>query len=440
MHMTPLGPTVVVIVTLTVLNGFFSAAEIAVLAVRRTRLEELAGDGSRGARAALALRGTPENFLATVQIGITVVGATAAAFGGANLEAPLAGWLAQLGLGSAAEGVALGLVVAFISMLSIVLGELVPKSLALRSCERVSTGVARPLLLLSRVTRPLVWLLTSLSNLILKPFRDQTTFSESRLSPDELQQLVEESAAAGSLSPSAADIASRAIELAQLPVVSLLVPRGDVATIAREATREVVWDTLKTRPHARYLVVGGNIDEIEGYVLERELIAQLMDQQEIDLPAITREVPFFVERTPAVEVLRALQQRRTKLAVVVDDQGMTSGIVTIGDMTEELLGEVLDEHERPRESVREESEGVALVRADTPVQEVNRVLGLELAVSPEYTTLGGLLMHESGTILKPGEVVQLHDDVSVEVVEATSRQIKRVRIRLPRASQPTRRA
>jgi magnesium and cobalt transporter len=109
-------------------------------------------------------------------------------------------------------------------------------------------------------------------------------------------------------------------------------------------------------------------------------------------------------------------------------------------MTEELLGEVLDEHERPRESVREESEGVALVRADTPVQEVNRVLGLELAVSPEYTTLGGLLMHESGKILKPGEVVQLNDDISVEVIEATSRQIKRVRIRLPRVSQPTPRA
>lgn len=423
------GSEVLVIVALSLLNGFFSAAEIALLSVRRTRLEELANEGHRGARAALALRSMPESFLATVQVGITVVGATAGAFGGARLEAPLTRLLERAGLGALAEEVALGLVVALISLLSIVLGELVPKSVALRASERVSTSVARPLLALAWLARPLVWLLTSISNLLLRPFGDQATFTESRLSPDELQQLVEESATAGALSPTAGDIASRAIDLAQLPVNSLLVPRAHVVSVRRGITAEAAWQLLKQQPHSRYPVVERDLDDVEGYVLARELIVQLMERREVDLPAITREVPFFAERTAAVEVLRTLQRKRTALAVVVDEQGMASGIVTIGDITEELLGEVLEEHEKPEDVVLVESPGVALVRGDTPVHEMNRALGLELPISSDYTTVAGLLIHQAGKILRTGEQLELSPEVVIEVVEATPRQIKRVRVR-----------
>ncbi|MFO0695874.1 MAG: CNNM domain-containing protein, partial [Polyangiales bacterium] len=175
-----------VILGLTLLNGFFSAAEIAVLSVRKTRLAELADEGSSGAEAVLRLRHDPERFLATVQIGITVVGATAGAFGGATLEAPLTEALVAFGFGRWAQNLALALVVALISYLSIVLGELVPKSLALRSSETISLFSARPLLALSFLARPLVWFLTISSNLVLRPFRDSTTFVEARLSPEEL--------------------------------------------------------------------------------------------------------------------------------------------------------------------------------------------------------------------------------------------------------------
>ena len=418
-----------IILGLTLVNGFFAAAEIGLLSVRRTRLQELAAEGRATASAALRLRNNPEQFLATVQVGITVGGATAGAFGGATLEAPLARWFESIGISRGSDQLALAVVVAFISVLSIVLGELVPKSLALRSSERVSLTIARPLLLLSRLARPLVFLLTQLSNLILRLFRDQTTFTETRLSPEELQNLVEEASTSGSLSPGTGDIASRAIELGQLPVSSLLIPRNEVTAISKSASRDEVWEILKNRPHSRYPIVERDLDGIEGYVVGRELIAQLVETQTIDLRAVTREVPFVVDRTQAVSALRDLQAKQAKLAVVLDEHGMTSGIVTIGDIADALLGEALNEHERPDHSIRMESPGVALVRGDTAVQDVNRALGIDLPISTHYATLAGLLMHESARIMRKGEQIAI-DGASFEVVDATTRQIKQIRVRV----------
>jgi putative hemolysin len=431
-----IGLELAVILGLTLVNGFFSAAEISILSVRRSRLQELA-DARKAAAFALRLRENPEHFLATVQVGITLVGSTASAFGGATLAAPLAHWLGSLGVTRGADQLALALVVMLISVLSIVLGELVPKSLAIRNSERISLAVARPLALLSRLAKPLVWLLTALSNLMLRPFRDQTNFTEARLSPQELQTLVEEAATAGSLAPTVGDIASRAIELGQLTVSSLLVPRTATVFIRLNATRDEIWATLKKEPHSRYPVVQSDLDSIEGYLVTNELIIQLVEQTDLNLRSLMREVLLFVEPTPAVTALRELQTKQAKLGVVVDEHGMTSGIVTITDIAEALLGEVLNEHERPDDSIRFEADRVALVRADTPLQEVNRRLGTELPGSPDYATLSGLLMHESSRILKTGERLSI-DGVQFEVVAATPRQVKMVRVRLPsRATEPS---
>jgi len=422
-----------VIVVLTLINGFFSAAEIGVLSVRRTRLQELMDEGKRGAAAALKLRDNPEQFLATVQVGITVVGATAGAFGGAVLEAPLTSWLTDLGVERFAEELALAIVVAFVSVLSIVLGELVPKSLALRASERVSLRVARPLLWLSRAARPLVWFLTSLSNLLLRPFRDQTTFTEARLSPDELQHLVEEASTSGSLLPAAGDIASRAIEMASLPISSLLIPRSEVACLRRNATREEIWALLKSTPHSRYPVVEHDLDSADGYVLDRDLVRQLIEEPTCDVGKLTREVPLVAEHAPAIQVLRLLQGKRAQLALVIDDHGMTIGIVTIGDIAEELLGEILGEYETPGQTITLEARGVALVPASTSLQEINRELGTDLPVSADYATLSGLLMHESGRIMRINEQLTLNG-VRFVVADATPRQVTLVRVHLPSES------
>lgn len=428
-----LSGELLIILALTLLNGFFSAAEIGVLAVRRTRLMELVEEGRRGARAALSLRDDPEDFLATVQVGITFISASAGAFGGVTLAAPLADRLRSLGIERGAEQLAFVLVVSLISTLSIVLGELVPKSLALRSSERVSLWVARPLKALARAARPLIWLLTSLSNLLLRPLRDQTNFIEARISPDELQTMVEEASTAGALSPGIGAITSRALDLEQLPISSLLIPRRDVVSIPLHASRDEVWQILKRSPHARYPVVERTLDAVEGYVTTRDLVHQIVETHAVDVRAVLRELPAFAERAPAVEVLRALQEKRNQLGLVVDEHGMVSGIICIADIVEELLGEILDEHERPVRSLRREGPGVALVRADTPIQEVNRELNLDLPLSADYATLSGLLMERSTRIMKVGERLELAD-ISFEVVEATPRLVKLIRVRYPQSS------
>src|SRR5690606_29150944 len=205
-----------VVLALTLANGLFAGAEIAVVAIRSTRVGELENETAGGAALA-KLRRNPERFLATVQIGITVVSATAAAFGGATLARDLAPVLANLGLpADTAQSVALALVVIGVSYLSLVLGELVPKSLALKRSERYALLAARPLLLLGRAAGPLVWFLTASSNAILRMFGDRTSFTESQISRDELLSAIDEATDSGEVSPRAADMASRAIDLETL--------------------------------------------------------------------------------------------------------------------------------------------------------------------------------------------------------------------------------
>lgn len=426
-----LGTELLVIVGLVVLNGFFSGAEIALLSVRKTRLAELARSGKSTAKVALGLRSNPERLLATVQVGITVIGATAAAFGGSTLQAPVELWLRQWGIGQYASQLAFVLVVSWISGLSIVLGELVPKSLALRSSERFSLVVAVPLMGVAIAARPIVWLLSALSNLVLRPFRDQTTFSEARLSPEELQQLVEDAAASGTVDPGAGDIASRAIDLSGLRVGAILVPRPQVVTLSYNASKEEVLRALEETPHARYPVIGDDVEDVRGYVLARELYSELVRNQSIDIEKLTRPVRFIVESRRAVEALRELQQHRTIMAVVVDEHGGFSGIVTMVDITEELIGDVIAEHSEEQRRIVSAGERVFSIHGTTPVHEVNRELDLNLPEGPGFTTVAGLAVNTAGHMMSLGEVVALPGGISAEVTEATPRQVRRLLFRLP---------
>lgn len=425
--MDSLGLDLLLIVGLALANAFFSGAEIAVLAVRKTRLRELADEGRTAARIALRLREDPERFLATVQVGITVVGATAGAIGGAFLERPVAGILARAGLGpAAAERVALALVVAFVSTVSIVIGELVPKSLALRSSERVALWVSRPLFLLSRVARPIIWFLTAASNVVLRPFRDTTTFTEARLSSDEIQQLLDEAAAAGTVDKETGDIASRAIDLGRLAAYAVMLPRSEIAWLPLAASRAEVERLLRERPHARYPV----LDESEqpaGYVLAREIYAQLLEGR-LALVELVRDLPAFPESVSAVDVLRELQKARTEIGLVLDDSGFPSGLVSIETLAEELFGEIMGENEVAQKSIAPQADASVLVRGDTHVHEVNRELGFELPIEREASTIGGLVIAKLGRFPTPGTTVDLGEGVRAEVKETSPRRVLLVRL------------
>lgn len=424
-----------VILALVLANGAFAGAEIAILSVRKTRIQELADEGSRAARAVLRMRSKPETFLATVQIGITVVSATAAAFGGATLARVIAALLARAGAGAYAEDLALASVVALVSTLSLILGELVPKSLALRSAERYALVAAPPLRALAWLARPLVWGLTATSNFVLRFFGDQTNFSEARLSKEELQQLVDEAATAGALDRRAGDIAYRALDFADIRVGALVVPRAEMVVLARDATEAGIRRLLIERGHSRIPVFGDAPEDIIGYVTARDVIAMLAGDGRA-LGDILREALFVPEGRLAADVLKDMQNARDHLAMVVDAQGAVVGLVTLEDLVEELVGEVFAEHETPIERVRREPDGRVLVRGRMPVHELNRELGLELPESTGWTTIGGLVTAHAGEIPKAGRRVTLEDGVVLEVVEATERRVQAVRIHPVRTADP----
>jgi putative hemolysin len=423
----------IIILALVLANGVFSGAEIAVVALRRARIEELAEKGDAGARAVLALRDDPERFLASVQIGITVVGTAASAFGGASIARRLTPWLARVEwIGGHAEAVALGIVVAAISYLSIVLGELVPKSLALRGAERYSLLIGRPLRALSWLFKPLVSLLSMSANLVLKPFGDRTTFTEARHSAEELQQLVGEARKAGTVNPEAAEIAARALDLPELTAADVMVPRQDVLMAPIDATFEDLRATLLHRAHSRMPVYKDSVDNVVGYISVRDVLSRLLEQRPPNLGELLREAYFVPESKQLVELLREMRERRVPFAIVVDEQGGTAGIVTLEDLVEELVGEISSEYVKgAHPMIEREGDGSALVSGLAPVRDVNRALELDLPEDGGWVTIAGLFLALTGRIPNQGEELSLPNGVILRAVDVNPRRIRSVRVNKP---------
>lgn len=410
-----------------VANGVLSGAEIAIISLRKTRLAQLVEEGRASARAVKRLRDDPERFLATVQVGITIVGSTAAAFGGAALAGRLAPGLAPLA-GDHAGSIALAVVIAVVSFLSLVLGELVPKSVGLRASERYALLVARPLLALSALSRPVVWLLTAASNVVLRPFGDRTNFTESRLSVEEIEQLVDEAGKAGALDAPTAEIASRALAFRDLVASEVMVPRSRIVALPRDASPEELKRRLLEEGRSRMPVYDGTLDEIVGYVVAKDLAAMAWERQLIVLHDLVRPVLFVPESARAVHVLRELQRRRTQLAVVVDEHGGVAGLLTLEDLVEELVGEIVGEREQAEALFQAEPGGTALVRGDAPIREVNRALDLDLPEGEGFSTVAGLCIALAGSLPERGARLGAPDGTQLEVLEASPRVVRVVRV------------
>jgi putative hemolysin len=405
--------------------------------VRRTRLARLVEDGRRSARAVQALRDQPERFLATVQVGITVVSATAAAFGGASLAVRFEPVLARIGpIAPWSSQIALGLVVALVSFLSIVLGELVPKSVAMRSPEPIALAAGRPLLALSGFARPFVWLLTGASNAILRPFGDRTNFTESRLSPEELEQLVEEAGKTGELDASTAEIAGRALAFRDLHASDVMVPRNRIVALPVDASQDELRRVLLEEGRSRMPVFQETLDGIVGYVMAKDFALLAWERELILLPDLLRPILFVPETAPAVKVLREMQTRRTQLAIAVDEHGGVAGLITLEDLVEELVGDVFSEWEKPEPRLRREPSGATLVRGDTPIRDVNRELAIDLPEGDDYTTVAGLCIALAGAVPESGAKIDAGHGITLEIEDASPRVVRSVRIRISPAEGP----
>ncbi len=424
---------ILIIVALVIANGVLAGAEIAVISVRPGRLRELIEGGSRAARATLALREHPERFFATVQVGITVVSATAGAFGGATFANDFAPLLERIEfIAPWAHQIALAVVVTLISYLSLVLGELVPKSLALKGAERYALLVARPLLALSLVMRPLIWFLTVSSNVVLRPFKDQTSFVESRISTEELVEMVSQATHSGTLNPDAGQIAARALDLPSLVASDVMVPRTSVVSIARGASREELRRVLLENSHSRFPVVEGGLDHVVGYLSMKDVLTMAWEEALFVLEDLIRPAFFVPLNKSAVELLSEMRSRRVPFCVVVDEHGGMAGIVTLEDVLEELVGEIFSEHERQApETYRREPDGSIIVRGSAPIRDLNRELALRLPEGDEWVTVAGLCLALAKRIPEVGDKLVAEGGYEFEVIEASPRRVRSVRLRPP---------
>lgn len=426
-----------VIALLTAINGLLAAAEIAIVGVDKNRLRTLVDDRVRGAAAVQKLRADPERFFATVQIGITFVGVTAGAFGGATLARDVEPLIAGLPLvGPHARGVSVVGVVGVVSFLSLVFGELVPKSLALRHAERYGLAVAPAIVLLAKAARPLVWLFRWCSNLVLRLFQDETTFTETRLSPEELQQLVDEATETGTLNPTAGEIASRAFDFARLTAAHVMIPRSRVVAIRRGAAFAEVKRVALEHGFSRLPVHEGSLDQLIGYVLTKDLLAIEWEAPLFVLDDLLNEPYFISEGTKATELLREMRQRKVHMAFVRDESGGIAGIVTLEDLLEELVGEIFSEHAEPEAiELEPEADGSFLVPGDLPLRELNRAAGLELPEGPSWSTIGGLCMALAGRVPETAAELTAEDGTKLLIEAATERIVEKVRV-VPARDEP----
>jgi putative hemolysin len=276
-----------------------------------------------------------------------------------------------------------------------------------------------------------VRLLTGASNAVLAPFGDRTTFAEARVSAEELSQLLEEATRTGALDAKAGEIASRAIDFAGLSASDVMVPRGRIVALPRSASEEELRRVLLEEGHARLPVYDRSLDEIVGYLVAREALALVWEKSLVVLDDLIRPVLFVPETARAVQVLRDLQTRQVHIAIVVDEHGGVAGLVTLEDLVEELVGEILGEAEEAAPWVVREASGTAVVRGDAPIREVNRELDIGLQEGRDYSTLAGLCIALAGGIPACGARLTAQDGSVLEVMEATSRQVRRVRVTPP---------
>ena len=415
----------VLIVFGVMLNGFFAGSEIALVSSRVSRLAEL-GRTSPAAARALRLKERPDAFLATIQIGITLVGTLTSAIGGATAVEALTPLLLGVGLGRAAQPVALALVVVAITYLSLVLGELAPKAIALRDPERLAAFVAGPILALSRVSAGLVRILTASTNGVMRVLGLGTPSESAFVSEEEVRYLVREGAAKGVFEKTEEELVHNVFEFADTTVREVMVPRPSIQGIEVGTPAADVPRRVAEIGHSRIPVYRDDIGHPLGIVLMREVLQACAEGRTPPLTELLRPSLFVPETTKISAVLRELQRQRQDVALVVDEYGSVVGLITIEDIVEEIVGDIRDERDRGAPLIVRLSDGALVVDGLTPIDEI-RAAGVSVEDSPDYTTAGGVVITALGAIPTPGEAV-VRGRHRWRVLEMAGPRVRKIRI------------
>jgi putative hemolysin len=408
-------------------NAFFAGSEIALVSARAGRLVELQQRAVAGAAIALRLKESPEAFLATIQIAITAVGTLTSVVGGAAAVEALTPWLARLGLGAWSQPIALAAVVVVITFVSLVLGELTPKALALRNPERLASAVAPVVLALSRLSSWLVRILTGSANLVLRmlgvgPSREIAFVSEA-----EVRYLLREGAAQGVFDKVEEELVRNVFAFADATVREIMVRRPDIKAIDVATPSAELLATAAEIGHSRIPVYRESLENIVGVLVLKDLVRTVALGEEPRLDAFLHP-PVFVPDTSRVSiVLREFQRTRQNLAMVVDEYGGVVGLITVEDIVEEIVGEIREERETAPSPITRLPNGSALVDGRASMTEVREQLGIPVEDSPDYATVGGFVITTLDAIPSPG-VTFMRAGHRWTVVEMSGPRVARVKV------------
>jgi putative hemolysin len=416
-----------IIVLLILINGLFSAAEIALVTIRRSRLQQLIDEGNAGAGRVQRLTSQPGRFLAVIQLGITFVGFLAAAFAGASIVGTVELWLAGMPvLGEQAALVALLAVTLVITIFTIVFGELVPKSLALAHAERFALTAARPVEFLGRLLAPLVWLLTATTSAITRLF-GVTEAHQDRLTAEELMILVERGGEQGVLEAEEQQMIGAVLELGEQRVHEVMVPRIDIKAVPAAAPLDEFVETIVREGHSRIPVYEESIDNVIGILYAKDLLPYLARGESPQITTILRTPLFVPESISVDDLLHNFQRRKVHIAIVLDEYGGTAGLVTIEDLIEEIVGEIQDEYDVEEPMIVALSDDEARVDGRASVDDLADHFDVQLdgADAEQYDTVGGLVYHEIGGVPNVGDTVEV-DGLTLTVETTDGRRVGKV--------------
>jgi putative hemolysin len=424
----------IILFLLIIFNGLLSMSELAVISARKARLQQMADEGDAGAAKALALAASPGQFLSTVQIGITLVGILAGAFGGATIARWLGEQLARVpALEDYTDPISVGVVVVIVTYLSLVIGELVPKQLALRNAEVLAARAAGALTTLARITRPLVGVLNASTEGVLWLLRVKAA-AEPDVTEEEVRVMLAQATAQGIFEPMEEEIVDQVFRLADRKVGALLVPRTEIIWLDVDSPPEEIRQEIEDSGHSRYPVAEGELDKILGVVMAKDLLAQSLEGQPLDLRSIVRPALFVPESTPALKVVERFKQTRSHLAIVIDEYGGVEGLVTSGDILSSLVGDIPEPDDEGEPGAIQREDGSWLIDGMYPVEEFQELFDiphLPEASEGYYQTVGGFIMASLGQVPQPGD----HFDwagMRMEVMDMDGRRVDKVMVtRLP---------
>lgn len=426
-----MGPDLLLLLFLLILNGLFSMSEIAVFSSKKVRLENLAKKGDASARQALKLSNDPTRFLSTVQVGITLISILTGAVSGASLAAWVAPVIERIEpLAPYSNSIAFFLAITLITYLSLIIGELVPKKLALHNPEAVARFIAGPMRVVSTIFSPLVWILSVSTEFIVKVFRLQAN-SEPSVTEEEIKSLITQGTTSGEFEEVEQDIIERVFNMGDRRVGSLMTHRSDLEWIDARDSFEVNRDRILQGDYSSFPLCDEEIDQVIGIVQTKKFLIRLHAGVPFDLRELAVKPPFVPENMTAFKVLELFKERMTQMAIVVDEFGTVQGIVTMHDLIEALLGEINTNNPEEEESILEREDGSWLIDAMLPFEEFLSYFDIDELDDDDrngFHTLGGFILHLNEQIPRTGEIF-VWRNFSFEIVDMDGNRIDKILVR-----------